>query len=285
VPRDRYDRPLICVPDHDKLVPYTRCTTYVDCLEDKTALVAWGKRMVLMGSARAPHLAAQARTLDPTDRDDKRQLNRLAEKASAIAGANDKRERGTHLHTLSEYVDRGLPLPSVSPADVADLAAYMSATVHFDIVQVERLVVVDRLKVAGTPDRICRYDGPGPDGSPVAGNLIMDLKTGSVEHGALKMAMQLAVYSRGVQYDHRTQTRSPLPDVNQRWGLIVHLPAGSATCTVYWIDLDLGWRAALVAQQVRELRSARNILTPFQPEVAVADRVASNDAKVYFDPQ
>lgn len=146
VPRDRYDRPLIHVPGHDKPVPYTRCTTFVDCIDDKTALSAWAKRMVLVGVARAPHLAAQASRLDPDDRACKQALNQLAEQATVLAGGNTKRERGTHLHTLSEYVDHGEPLPVANSDDLADMAAYKAATVHLDVVHVERLVVVDTLR-------------------------------------------------------------------------------------------------------------------------------------------
>ncbi|MFG1602833.1 hypothetical protein [Actinoplanes sp. NPDC049265] len=264
VPRDRYDRPLIHIPGRAKPTPYTRCTTFVDCIEDKSALNAWGKRMVLVGAAHDPALVAQARQLDPLDPAGKRALNSLAERATALAGAHAKREKGTHLHKLSEYVDRGEALPGATDQDVADMAAYKAATLHLDVVHVERLVVVDALTVAGTPDRICFYAGPGPDGTPFAGNVITDLKTGSVERGGLKMAMQLAVYSRGQFYDHITQARSPLPDVSQQWGLIIHLPAGTGQCTVYWIDLTVGWQAVLVAQQVRALRSKRRLMIPFR---------------------
>jgi len=269
VPRDRHDRPLIHVPGRDKPVPYTRCTTFVDCIEDKTALATWGKRMVLVGAARDARITARAGLLDPDIPGDKQTLNRLAATAASIAGADTKRERGTHLHALSEHLDRGEPLPATKLADVADLGAYLTATLHLDVLEIERLVVVDGLTVAGTPDRICHYEGPGPDGEPFAGNLIVDLKTGSVDRGALKMAMQLAVYSRGRFYDHRTRTRSPLPDVDQRWGLIIHLPAGTAQCTVYWIDLTAGWNAALTAERVRELRRIRTgtLLRPFHPPV------------------
>lgn len=247
-------------------MPYTRCTTFVDCIEDKSALAAWGKRMVLLGAAHDPGLIAQARGLDPQNPADKRTLNRLAERAAAVAGSHTKRDHGTHLHALSEYIDRGEPLPAPTTQDVADMAAYKAATVHLDVVHVERLVVVDALTVAGTPDRISYYEGPGPHGTPMAGHLITDLKTGSVDHGGLRMAMQLAVYSRGKFYDHTTGTRSPLPDVNQDWGLIIHLPAGTGQCTVYWIDLTIGWQAATVARQVRHLRTTRKILTAFRPQ-------------------
>jgi hypothetical protein len=281
VPRDRYDRPLIHAPGSVKPTPYTRCTTFVDCIEDKSALNAWGKRMVLVGAAHDPGLVSRARQLDPLDPAGKRALNGLAEQATTLAGAHTKREKGTHLHKLSEYVDRGEALPSVNVQDVADMAAYKAATLHLDVVHVEKLVVVDALTVAGTPDRICYYAGPGPDGEPFAGNIITDLKTGSVDHGGLKMAMQLAVYSRGQFYDHRTKTRSPLPDVSQDWGLIIHLPAGTGQCTVYWIDLAVGWRAALVAQQVRALRAHRRVMIPFRaPGHLSSDTVVDQPSKV-----
>ena len=60
MPRDRFKRPLIHVPGTDKPVPYTRCTTFVDCIEDKSALAAWGKRMVLLGATTATAVVGQA---------------------------------------------------------------------------------------------------------------------------------------------------------------------------------------------------------------------------------
>jgi hypothetical protein len=49
---------------------------------------------------------------------------------------------------------------------------------------------------------------------------------------------------------------------------------------VYWIDLALGWQAALTAQRVRELRNKRNLLTPFTPSPAQSNvTLATHDAK------
>lgn len=297
VPRDRYDRPLIHVPnrcpacldsarasDH-RLVPYTRTTTYVDCIEDKSALARWGQRKVLLGASRAAPMVSAARELDPTS--DRRALDRIAEELAAIGGAHEGRERGTRLHGLSEYVDRGEVMPAANEQDTADMAAYAMATCAIKMVHIETLVVCDSLEVGGTPDRIVHYDGPGPGAGLAAmpartrasrgleyapdwisGHLIADLKTGTVERGALKMAMQLAIYSRADFYDHETQTRRPLPPVNQDWGVIIHLPAGAATATLYWINLRIGWQGAQLAKQVRELRSAGDkVLVPFAPAV------------------
>lgn len=281
-PRDRFGRPLIHVPSKDKLVAYTRATTFIDAIEDRSSLERWQKRMVLIGATRDPDGVRLAGNLDPAN--DKKQLNSLADRLVEAAGAHDKRNKGSHLHYLSECVDRGEPLPNVlkrpgrpsvlvTEQDRQDMAGYMLATMDLEMVQVEQLVVVDDMLVAGTPDRVSRYDGPGPGRSPgapeyapdsISGSLIVDLKTGNKAYGALKRAMQLALYSRGQSYDWRTQERTPLPDVNQDWGLIVHLLPGGGSTVVEWIDLRIGWQAVKVARQVRELRRVRSIEFPLQ---------------------
>ncbi|MCP3755744.1 hypothetical protein [Streptomyces sp. TBY4] len=245
--------------------------------------------MTLVGASREPALVARVKELDPGSREGKAALDELTERAVSLAGANRKREHGTHLHTLSEAVDRGEPLPlGASDRDLADMAAYKMATVGFDTVAIEQFVVVDELGVGGTFDRLLHYSGPGPDGRPFEGLLIGDLKTGSVQYGGLKMASQLAVYAHGERYDH---TRFPVdgrdkkalaawrktvvpaeeaaaayteaPGVSQDWGVIIHLPAGEARCTLYWADLRVGWEAALLARDIRRMRSTRGALAEF----------------------
>lgn len=289
VPRDGWGRPLVAPKAGGKPRSLTRTTTFIDCIEDKSALSAWGKRMTLVGASREPSLLDRLKDLDPATREGKAALDELAERAVDIAGANLKRERGTHLHTLSEYVDRGDELPrGTSPSDVADMAAYKMATVDFDMVAVEQFVVVDELGAGGTFDRMLRYAGPGPDGSHIEGLFIGDLKTGSVQYSGLKMAAQLAVYSRGELYDHTicpvddrdkkalatwkkvdvppwvaAAAYSPIPAVNRDWGIIIHLPAGEARCTLHWADLRLGWEAARLALDIRRMRSVKGVLAEF----------------------
>ncbi|WP_405978878.1 hypothetical protein [Streptomyces sp. NBC_00158] len=289
VPRDGWDRPLVVPKQGGKPVPLTRTTTYIDCIEDKTALSGWKSRMTLVGAAKRPSLLDVVRQLDPEDTEDKRRLNVLAEQAMDISGANAKREKGTHLHTLSEYVDRGEPLPAgTAVRDQLDMAAYMGATVEFDVKAVEKFVVVPELGTGGTFDRLLEYAGPGPDGEPIEGSFIGDLKTGSIQYGALKMATQLAVYSRGELYDYSRFPVDPsnrkefaawkkrevpadeaahaynaLPDVSQKWGIIINLPAGSAECTLHWVDLEVGWAAAKLAREIRAMRSVKGAMRPW----------------------
>ncbi|WSJ69033.1 hypothetical protein OG294_24575 [Kitasatospora sp. NBC_01302] len=293
VPRDGWKRPLVVPKGGGKPRALTRTTTFIDCIEDKSALTSWGKRMTLVGAARKPSLLAGLQDLNPASREGKAALDRAAEHAAEIAGANDRREKGTHLHALSELVDQGKPLPpGTSASDLADMAAYKAATADFDVAAVEQFVVVDELGAGGTFDRMLHYSGPGPDGRYIEGLFIGDLKTGSVEYGGLKMAAQLAVYAHGEMYDHtlfpvdqRDQRElaqwkrsdvpaelaavayAPLPAVNQDWGVIIHLPAGQGECSLYWADLRLGWRAARLALDIRRMRGEKGALARFPSSI------------------
>jgi hypothetical protein len=289
VPRDGWGRPLIVPEGGGKPKGHTRTTTFIDCIEDKSNLIDWQGRMVLLGSASRPDLLEKTKGLDPDDPADKKRLNALTEQAKDAAGANEKSRKGTYLHDLSEYVDRGEPLPkTISGADLDDMAAYMMATSVLKVVAIEQFVAVPELSVGGTFDRLSYYDGPGPDGRPISGNFITDTKTGTIEYGKLKMASQLAVYSRGKLYDHAkfpvdtgdekafkawkkqefsaeqaAAAYSPLPPVNQDWGIIVHLPAGTGVCNLYWVDLNIGWALANLALTIRKARSTKGAMKPF----------------------
>jgi hypothetical protein len=284
VPRDGNDRPMIYPPTGGTPVAHTRMTTFIKSLEDEAGLTKWGKRMVTYGAAMFPHELEGLAKLDPEVKEDKAKLDKVAERLFEMSGANNKREKGTYLHKLSEYVDEGTPLPdTISAADLQDMMAYMIATTSLTVLHSEQIVVVPELVAAGTPDRVSVYDGPGPDGKPLVGNLITDLKTGTLEYGGLKMSAQLAGYAHGYIYHHEVfpeapdrlgdpkgwakwkktpvdpelaaSAYEPLPDVRQDWGIIINLRPGSGEATLHWADLTIGWEAALMAKSMRAIRS------------------------------
>lgn len=74
---------------------------------------------------------------------------------------------------------------------------------------------------------------------------LADLKTGSLHQA--QVAMQLAMYASGERYDNGR--RSPL-HVNQERGLVIHLPSGSGTCSLHWVDLKAGWGPGWSSQPV-----------------------------------
>lgn len=242
--RDRFGRPLVVPPDGGKPVAYTRCTTFVDALEDKFNLQQWMQRMTAIGLSQRPDLMLAV----SAHQDDKKALQRVCDEAKEAAAASAAATTGTALHSLTEQVDRGVKLPASLPSSaVADLDAYRAATADLKPILIEQFCVQDNLKIGGTPDRVVEYQGT---------RYIADLKTGDIQYGALKIAMQLAVYSQSQTYNIANAHRGEHGADTTR-GIIIHLPAGTGTCSLHWVDLEAGWAAVEVARQVREKRSIK----------------------------
>lgn len=251
IPRDRWGRPLVVPPDGGKPVGYTRATTFAGTVEDTYNLGRWQMRMVATGLALRPDLLMAAFAAIG----DKRALNEICQQAIDAAEGRKAANVGTAIHSLTEKVDRGEELGPVPEEFLADLRAYWKATKRLEVARIENFVVVDSMKVGGTFDRLVKFEGE---------HFIADVKTGSLDWAALKIAIQLALYSRGVLYDHATKERTPLPEVNQERGIVIHLPAGTGTCELKWIDLAAGWEAAQLAKNVRGFRARKDLLSEFK---------------------
>lgn len=247
---------------------YTRCTTFIGSLEDESAIVAWKRRVDLIGLqvdwAASTHeytdtLWDELQQADPLDKD---ALNEIVERAFVAGDGYLKAQKGTDLHRLCELWDTGQPLPELSKPDEADLSFYLDACDKWGLLHLdgfrEQRVVHDEFKVTGTPDSIVNYkclDG-------VRRNVIFDLKTGRVDYGRGKMAQQLAMYAASETYTDDgspTGARAPLPDVSRDVGLILHLPQGEAQNGVeprlYEVDLRMGWYGIMQSRRVREWRN------------------------------
>lgn len=274
IPRDRWGKPLVVPPNGGKPVAYFRCTSYIDVLDDKFNLQKWMQRMVALGLASRPDLLLSVQA----HRDDKRTLDKVCEEAREAAAASAAATTGTALHALTELVDRGDTLPVLPPAAMASLDAYAQATKDLKYTHIEQFTVQDKLKIGGTPDRI--------------GDKIYDLKTGSIEWGALKIAMQLAVYAHSVTYDVASHKRSP-HGASLTEGVVIHLPAvedaTEARCDLYAVNLELGWQAVMTAVDVREKRRYKfgDLMHPLgqakpvaeKPEVTVNSTIAAAASK------
>lgn len=242
IERDRYGRPMVIV--NGKKVPYTRCTTYVDALEDKYNLQKWQQRMVILGLVDRPDLLLSA----AAHREDKAKLNRVAEDAIEAAKAHAAATVGTAIHALTQRIDAGEDIGPVPGEYQRDLDAYVRATERLTVLHSETFSVNDDLRVGGTPDRIVEYDGE---------RYIADIKTGSIEYGYMKIAMQLAMYAHSQFYDIRTGIRTPLPAVSGSRGIIIHLPAGTGRCSLHFVDIALGWEGVQLATQIRGKRALK----------------------------
>jgi hypothetical protein len=253
VPRDRYGRPMVVPPKGGKPVAYTRTTTVAGSLDDGTALVAWKLRMAAAGLTLRPDLLLAA----SANRDNKLEMDKLVDDAMTAAGATAQANIGTAIHTLTEKYDRGEDLGVIPEEYVADIQAYADATKKFKNVFIEQFCVLDKYKIAGTPDRVVEYNGE---------LYISDLKTGSISYPN-KIAMQLAVYAHGLPYDPATATRGSWGGVNQEKGIIVHLPAGSGKCELHFVDIAQGWKGIELAMKVRTFRDTKkSLVTSIQGE-------------------
>lgn len=253
VPRDHLGRPLIRQPDGTEKA-YTRCTTFVGCMEDQFNIQKWRQRMVALGLADRVDLVLSV----AAHRDDKNALNRIVEQAAEAGKASAPANIGTALHALTDRIDRGEPLGVVPEAYHADLDAYRTTLASAGItpVMIEPFTVCDELQVGGTPDRLYMYQGKG---------YIGDTKSGSLDFGGLKFGMQMSVYSRSIPYDHVTGERTPYPvPVDQDKAILVHLPAGTGRCELHWVDIAGGWQAVQTARDVRQWRNkGKKFISPF----------------------
>lgn len=251
--RDRYGRYLI------EGKAYTRVTTWAGTVDERYNLEKWGQRQVAMGLAARPDLLARVAACRADDKDELTKLCDAAIEASkGSAGAN----LGTALHAFTERIDLGEDLTIPAPWD-ADVAVYRStleaAGIKIQREYVERVVVNRTLGVAGTFDRLAEVPGL-PGGCDLA---VVDLKTsGFLSWGAI--AIQLAAYAHASElYDPATDACSPMPFVNQEWGVVVHLPAGQARCELHLVDLIAGWEMAQTCGVVREWRKRKDLSRPY----------------------
>lgn len=260
-------RPYVHNPAAGKEIIYTRVTTFIDCLEDKFFLEGWRAERTLMGLSVRDDLIERVQAADPDDRDE---LRAIVADAQEAGGIHEAAKAGTDRHGLVELIHKGLPLPAdIDRAALADLAAYRDLLDRWGMEvapgTVERFVVNDDLKMGGTPDvemffrpdpivgwNMTSWPGDLRDDEP----LVVDLKTGRVDYGAGKMAMQLAAYAHCTPYDPARPTTRAERRINLEMGLVIHLPLGQARADLYAVDLVVGWAGVQLAAAVRAFRTA-----------------------------
>jgi hypothetical protein len=257
-PRDRYGRYLIAPPDGGKAKAYTRATTIADTLDDRYNLELWKIRMTALGLVERPDYYASIASLP---KDDKAKINQLCEKAIEAAKGSAGANLGTALHRFTERINRGEDVKVPAPWD-ADIEAYKRTLLagdwwSLDRTLVERIVVHHELGVAGTFDLVLLEGETG-------NRYIADLKTGATldfSWGAI--AIQLAIYAHAdTLYNPVTETHEPMPAVDQDTAIVIHLPAGQATCTLYNVDIAAGWEACQHALWARGWRKRKDLACP-----------------------
>lgn len=251
---DQYGRYLIRNPDSGQVEPYTRVTTFAKTLDDTFGLLKWEQRMAAIGLSRRADLLAQVAAARD---DDATRLDTIIKDAREAGEASKGANIGQALHEFTERVDGGeLDLAAVPEPWRADVAAYRAEMERkgLAVKLIEATVVIPELGVAGTLDRLVLDD------SPVL--IVLDVKTGQ-RLWLLTIAIQMALYAHARSiYDLDTDTHSPMPEVDQKVGYVAHMPAGHGSCRIIPIDLEVGWRGAQLAAEVRAWRKSSVELTP-----------------------
>lgn len=229
-----------------------------DLVHNRDLAIAKARKADRKGKLGAGELATY---VDGAWSDFKRAMDTLADEAFELGGGREKAQKGTDIHDLCalavqegiDAVGAKLEAGEITPADLADVEAFLDALRRLGakVIDVERVIVNDELKVAGRLDYILMLKLPG---AQRASRYVADLKTGRVDYGTGKIAMQLGQYSDGVGYDLNTHEREDLK-INRTKAILIHLPAGTAKATVHIADLGAARRGNKLAAEVRAWRN------------------------------
>jgi hypothetical protein len=268
--------PLVRSLDGTKWERYARPSGFGHDLDDESALTIWKLHRAIEGVATTPSLAASIAAHIGQKEGSAERL----EKAIQIGRGEEAADLGTALHAMAHRLETEESFRAPEP-HASDLAAYLLALDGAGLrsSHCEVHLCSDTWRAAGTADRIYQAQRslvlPGGSTLEPGQSIIGDLKTGKrLEYNLPGFAIQLAIYADGCFYDVTTDERSPLPDqLHTGWGLLVHLPAGRATATLWWTDLSVGRVGAALVQQVRAWRKRDDFSAPFifppSDEVAV----------------
>lgn len=259
---------------------WTRATTVASTLADRYGLEKWAQRNTVLGLGMRQDLYAQAASCTA---DDRQELERIVEQAQEAAKASSGANLGTALHRWTERIDRGEDV-DIPDAWKPDLDAYTAELDRHNVTVldgwIERVVVVPRLRIAGTLDRV--LTSPAWDNPRIG-----DVKTGAdaLKYGSGEIAIQLAIYAgathawKGSTDDIRRDRwgRYLLPDpvdepdaydvmpiMDRDLAVVMHLPVGTGTCTLYEIDIAAGREAVRKAVWVRDWRKRKDLSRPMK---------------------
>lgn len=262
IKRDRWGRYVLPHPETGEEQGWTRATTWAKTISDTFKLHQWQERMVAKGLAVRPDLYALVGTTD-----DKNELNRICEDAKNAAGSKIGANLGTAVHNYTEQIDRGAEFRSIGiPSTVAnDVVAYGEMMTTYGLLPVrdmiERVILNTKLGVAGRLDRILTNTKPVGIWDEPGELFIGDVKTAAnIGYSWLEVAIQLAIYANADYFwNIETQTYEPVPPLDLREAIVMHVPVQQGEATPYRVDIEMGWKYAELAGLIRQARSNKKL--------------------------
>lgn len=277
VPRDGKGNALLKPRGLPFRTPYTSASSLADYVSNLRGVYTWEKRYLARGLGMREDLAAlcgaevYSTGFGMPDVDENkasgRRLDEYIQRALDTARVHEKADYGTAGHLLTEpgQVQAGGYVPERMRPDVD---AWWKAMAGVPIVATELFVANDGLMVAGTFDHLVDGDAIAkvhPELECEGTLLVLDKKFGKTKPGSF--AIQTAVYAGAELYSTEDDTRMTFEEafgrpVNQKWGIIAHIPAGTGTAALYPVDLVDGKRAAAAAVWVRDFQKRNDQLRP-----------------------
>jgi hypothetical protein len=291
IARDHNKRPYILVADGrggltGERTTYTRVTTFIKGIDDKRNLEDWILRQTLKGYTLSPSVYSARLAVVFGAQDEKARMNELIEEMQTFARMSEKALLGTAIHALTERHDLNIPTPIFPDPYRPHLQEWIRLTAPwqpFTPDEIERFVVNDDLKTAGTGDRRGQLRRPC---RKCGGRWTMiDLKTGRVDDFTQREAeMQLATYARSMAYDPNTGLRTPLMMCVCE-GYIVHIPSETGRGRLLRFDLERGWELCrTLMPAIREARRYRPKPTEVDPlALAIADAETTEDLRIIWE--
>lgn len=255
------------VPGFEHVKTWTRVTTLKSTLEDQWRLDAWKRRQVFMGIKYDPKILGEITPqLDPTTRFGKKRLDQLTDRAIAVAGSHEGRDRGSELHEILERDQDGtLDLDTLDDDHRLWLDGYHNALtdhgVRFLPEYSERVVVIPELGCAGTLDTLADDNGTIKVG---------DLKSQKWLPGqfdSISLCIQLACYANAAfMLDDESWTWENVPQIDRTKGVVLWAPAVKpGEAQIIDVDLEFGWEMALLSKEVRQHRNRKGVVTRRMP--------------------
>jgi hypothetical protein len=261
--------PLIIQPDGSRLA-YTRSSSLGDYMTDSAFLEAWHMRNLAVALGRRrdladlaavePYTTGFAEPDKPTKAASSKRLDIIIEKALESVKINERADRGTVVHAVTEMDYEGY-IPVTVITEFASFQEWIAIN-KVRRIESELFVVNDDLRVAGTFDHLFEVEG--------FGLVIGDTKNGRNANN-LGFACQFANYSRSKWYNPATGERMAMNDyvasrygiegeVNQEFALLLSVKAamdgGIGEVKVSEVDIEWGYQACELAAQVRDFRKS-----------------------------
>lgn len=243
---DQWGRYKVQLPHWEREDSATRVTTITGTGNSNEGLRVWTERGIGEGLRLDAKLRIQLATMEAGDT---ARLDEILEAAKVRAGLHDARERGTALHhEWQRWAEAGCPDPGeLGFAPVPELADDVMAGITkfresgLEMIVVERLVLIDSLRVGGRLDVVVR--------APNGRYRIFDWKSGADLTGSdncakrAQYARQESAYANSdwIKLDdgwHRMDT--VYPQLDRDVAYILHVNAGVAQ--LYEVPIAASWR-------------------------------------------